>query len=134
MKTTVRESRIRVDSPRARRRQPRPKRVAARRSIRSRVRSTARVFGRRLDDLNRDVELQRKLRAGAPAVALGGALLGIFVNRWFFAIPIGVAGVLLQRPVRKWVPRILWVARVVRGYRAARERVRDAFRTAMTGP
>jgi hypothetical protein len=134
MKSTVRESRIRVDSPRARRRQPRPKRVAARRSVRSRVRSTARGLGRRLGEWERDAELRRKLKAGAPAVALGGALLGIFVNRWFFAIPLGVAGVLLQRPVRKWVPRILWVARVVHGYNVARERIRYSFRRAMAGP
>jgi hypothetical protein len=81
--------------------------------------------------LDRDPELNRKLKAAPPEVAVGGTLLGIFVNRWFLAIPIGVAGYLVQRPVRKWLPRILLIARVVHGFDRARRRVRAAFRAAM---
>ena len=131
MKTMPTESRNRLEGTPPRRRRTRSGRVA-RPSVRSRVRSSARALGRRIDRLDRDPRLNRKVKAAAPAVALGGALLGVFVNRWFLAIPIGVGGYLVQRPLRKWVPRILLVARVIHGFDQARRRVRAAFRAAMT--
>jgi len=130
MKTLPTESRNRLEGAPPRRRRTRNRR-AARPSFRSRIRSSARALARKIDDVERNRDVNRNLRAAAPAVAVGGALLGIFVNRWFLAIPIGVAGYLVQRPVRKWLPRVVLVARVVAAVDRVRQRVRAAFRAAM---
>jgi len=131
MKTLPPESRNRLDGAPPRRRRRTRHRRAARPSVRSRIRSSARAVARKIGGVERNRDWNRSLRAAAPAVAVGGALLGVFVNRWFLAIPIGVAGVLVQRPVRKWLPRIVLVARFVAAVDRVRQRVRAAFRTAM---
>jgi len=130
MKTLPTESRNRLEGAPPRRGRTRNRR-AARPSVRSPIRSSARALARKIDEVERNRDLDRKLRAAAPTVAVGGALLGVFVNRWFLAIPIGVAGYLVQRPVRKWLPRVVLVARVVAAVDRVRQRVRAAFRAAM---
>jgi len=62
--------------------------------------------------------------------AVGGALLGILVSRWFFVLPVGIAAYFAQKPVRRWLPRIVFVGRVIDRVAAFRRRVRSAFRIA----
>src|SRR3954464_13380624 len=53
-------------------------------------------INRRLEELDREWDVERVLEANAASIALLGMGLGASVNRRFFALPAIVAGFLLQ--------------------------------------
>jgi len=58
----------------------------------------------RIEELNREWDIERVLEANAATVALAGAALGMSVNRRWFALPAIVAGFLLQHAIQGWCP------------------------------
>ncbi|MBV8880576.1 MAG: hypothetical protein JO332_11460 [Planctomycetaceae bacterium] len=108
-----------------------------RRARTPRRRSTRRAapsfsLSRKIRAFERTWNRERTVQSVPPTLAVGGALLGIFVHRFFFALPIGVGVYLAQRPLRRWLPRILFVGRVLQRANNFRKRVRTSFRAAVT--
>lgn len=58
----------------------------------------------RLEELDREWDVERVLEANAATVSLTGAMLGIFVNRKWFILPALVSGFLLQHSIQGWCP------------------------------
>ena len=59
---------------------------------------------RRLEELDREWDVERSLEANAASIALLGLGLGAFVDRRFFVLPALVTGFLLQHAVQGWCP------------------------------
>jgi hypothetical protein len=62
------------------------------------------AIDRRLEELDREWDIERTLEANAATVALIGLGLGAFVDRRFYLLPAAVAGFLLQHAVQGWCP------------------------------
>jgi hypothetical protein len=58
----------------------------------------------RLDELDREWDIERLLEANAATACLVGLTLGATVNRKWFALPAVVASFLLQHAVQGWCP------------------------------
>ena len=59
---------------------------------------------RRLDELDREWDIERTLEANAASAVLAGVLLGALVDRRFFLLPAVVGGFLLQHALQGWCP------------------------------
>ena len=64
------------------------------------------AIDQRLQELERERDIERTLEANAATIALVGLGLGAFVNRRFFALPAVVAGFLLQHAIQGWCPPV----------------------------
>jgi hypothetical protein len=80
-------------------------RATQRRILRAGGESKA-ALSRRLEQLDSEWDMERVLETNASALALGGVLLGLFVNRKFFAIPCFVLPFLLQHAIQGWCPPV----------------------------
>jgi hypothetical protein len=105
----------RITSPRSRGRIER----ATRRSLKSTAAKGKSGIDRRLGDLDREWDIERTIEANASTLALAGTLLGIFVHRRFFALPIAVSAFLLQHALQGWCPPVPLLRRL--GFRTAKE-------------
>ena len=76
-------------------------------------------INRRLEELDREWDVERLLEANAASIALLGFGLGAFVDRRFFVLPAMVVGFLLQHAVQGWCPPIPVLRRL--GIRIASE-------------
>jgi hypothetical protein len=76
-------------------------------------------IGRRLEELDREWDVERVVTANAAALALGGVLLGAFVDRRWLALPAAVAALLLQQTIQGWRPPLPLLRRL--GVRTAAE-------------
>ena len=74
---------------------------------------------RRLEELDREWDIERTLEANAATVALVGLGLGTFVDRRFYLLPAAVTGFLLQHAVQGWCPPVPVFRRL--GFRTASE-------------
>jgi hypothetical protein len=61
---------------------------------------------RRLEELDREWDMERALEANASLAALLGLSLGALVDRRFFIFPAIVAGFLLQHALQGWCPPV----------------------------
>jgi hypothetical protein len=59
---------------------------------------------RRLGELDREWDIERKLETNASLLALVGVVLGLGVNRWFLLLPLTVTAFLFQHAVQGWCP------------------------------
>jgi len=59
---------------------------------------------RRLEELDREWDIERALEANAATAVLVGVTLGTTVDRRWFAFPAAVAGFLLQHALQGWCP------------------------------
>jgi hypothetical protein len=82
-------------------------------------------LSRRINDLDREWDIERWLEMNASSLALSGLLLGLFVNRKFFAIPGVVLPFLLLHAVQGWCPPIPFLRRL--GVRTSREIDREKY-------
>ena len=100
-------------------------------NIRQYTLASAEVIERRLEELDREWDIERTLEANAATVVLVGVGLGALVNRKFFAIPAIVGGFLLQHAVQGWCPPLPIMRRM--GVRTVWEieRERSALRAAL---
>src|SRR5437868_11191778 len=64
------------------------------------------AIARRLEDLDREWDIERCLEANASSVSLVGLGLGAFVDRRLFVLPAIVAGFLLQHALQGWCPPV----------------------------
>lgn len=58
----------------------------------------------RLEELDREWDIERTLEANASIAALTGLFLGLTVNRKWLALPVAVTGFLLQHATQGWCP------------------------------
>ncbi len=77
------------------------------------------AIDRRLDELDREWDVERVLEANAAALALAGTALGAFHDRRWLALPAVVTGFLLQHAVQGWCPPVPLFRRL--GIRTAAE-------------
>jgi hypothetical protein len=87
--------------------------------------SGAAAIDRRLQQLDREWDIERCLETGASSLMLAGALLGYRVNRKWFFLSAGVAGFLLQHALRGWCPPVPIFRRL--GVRTSDEINRERF-------
>src|SRR5215207_7523287 len=76
-------------------------------------------LSRRIEDLEREWDIERFLEMNASALALTGVILGLLWNRKFFLIPCLVLPFLFQHAIQGWCPPIPILRR--RGIRTRRE-------------
>jgi hypothetical protein len=92
---------------------------STRRGVQSAARGGPAVLDRKLDDLDREWDVERMIEANASSLALGGTLLGFFLSRWFLLLPAAVTAFLLQHALQGWCPPIPVLRRL--GFRTAKE-------------
>jgi len=80
-------------------------RATQRRVLRAGSESKA-ALSRRLEQLDAEWDMERVLETNASALALGGVLLGLLVNKKFFIIPCFVLPFLLQHALQGWCPPV----------------------------
>src|SRR5690606_6121077 len=73
----------------------------------------------RLDELDREWDIERTLEANASSLAFTGVLLGATVDRRWLALPALVTGFLFQHAVQGWCPPLPILRRL--GFRTAKE-------------
>ena len=81
--------------------------------------SDKRLLDIRLQELDREWDIERILEANAATISLIGLGLGGFVSRRWFVLPTAVAGFLLQHAVQGWCPPVALFRRL--GVRTQRE-------------
>lgn len=77
------------------------------------------VLSRRIEELENEWDIERWLETNASALAFTGVVLGLLVNKKFFAIPCLVLPFLFQHAVQGWCPPIPILRR--NGIRTRRE-------------
>ena len=77
------------------------------------------VIERRLQDLDREWDIERALEANAATATVAGFLLGIFVNRKWHIVPGIVGAFLLQHAIQGWCPPVPVLRRL--GFRTEHE-------------
>jgi hypothetical protein len=60
----------------------------------------------RLEQLDREWDIERAIEANASSLMLIGLVLGIFGNRRFLLLPAAVGGFLLQHALQGWCPPV----------------------------
>ena len=80
-------------------------RATQRRVLRAGGESKA-ALSRRLEQLDSEWDMERVLETNASALALGGVILGLLVNKKFFIIPCFVLPFLLQHALQGWCPPV----------------------------
>jgi hypothetical protein len=118
MKTIVAETRNRVEKHTSRRSRARIEKKT-RVNVQARAQGNRSSIRERLRDLDREWDIERVIEANSSSLALGGTLLGLFVNRWFFVLPLAVTTFLLQHAIQGWCPPVPLLRRL--GYRTPRE-------------
>jgi uncharacterized protein (TIGR01244 family) len=82
-------------------------------------------IGRRIEELDREWDIERVLEANAATLALGGVLLGAFVDRRWLVLPAAVTAFLLQHAIQGWCPPVPVFRRL--GIRTAAEIDRERY-------
>lgn len=68
--------------------------------------ATPQAIEKRLQQLDREWDIERALEANAAAVSLMGLWAGANVDRRYYAVPAMVAGFLLQHALNGWCPPV----------------------------
>lgn len=74
---------------------------------------------RRLEELDREWDIERALEANAATVALSGCILGMAKHRAWFLVPTAVSAFLLQHALQGWCPPLGLLRRM--GFRTSDE-------------
>ena len=77
------------------------------------------VITRRIGELDEEWDIERWLEVNASALAFTGTILGLLVNKKFFAIPCIVLPFLFQHAIQGWCPPVPFLRR--KGVRTRRE-------------
>lgn len=81
-------------------------REQTRKNIAEYAQASSEEIAARLDELDREWDIERTLEANAATLALGGLLLGATTNRKWYIFPGVIAAFLLQHSVQGWCPPI----------------------------
>lgn len=76
-------------------------------------------MGWRINQLDREWDVERMIEANAATLALIGLVLGLLVTPWFLLLPALVASFLLQHALQGWCPPVPIFRRL--GFRTRRE-------------
>jgi hypothetical protein len=76
------------------------------RSIRFYSTQPPEVITRRIEELDREWDMERRLETNAATLALSGALLGTVVSKKWFLLTVGVLGFLIQHATTGWCPPV----------------------------
>lgn len=79
----------------------------------------------RLEELDREWDIERTLEANAAAVSVASVVLGTFVSRKWLFLPAVVGGFLMQHAVQGWCPPLPAFRRM--GVRTQTEIERERF-------
>ena len=79
----------------------------------------------RLEELDREWDIERVLEANASGLMIAGVLLGTTMHRRWYALSAGVAGFLLQHALQGWCPPLPLLRRL--GVRTAEEINRERY-------
>lgn len=82
-------------------------------------------IAQRLEELEREWDIERTLQANAAGASLAGLALAITLDRRWLALPVGVAAFLLQHAVQGWCPPLPVFRRL--GVRTAAEIARERY-------
>lgn len=74
---------------------------------------------RRLDELDKEWDIERAIELNASSLILAGTLLGLSVNKRFLVVPAVVSAFLVQHAVQGWCPPVPILRRL--GFRTERE-------------
>ena len=86
----------------------------------SRYRGATRAeIERRLEELDREWDIERAIEANAATVVLAGLTLGAFVDRRFLVLPAAASLFLLQHSAQGWCPPVPILRRL--GFRTPQE-------------
>lgn len=64
------------------------------------------AIGRRLEELDREWDIERVLEANAASITVLGVFLGATADRRWFYLPAVIGGFLLQHAVQGWCPPV----------------------------
>ncbi len=95
------------------------------RSVRLHARAERDLIAARLEELDREWDMERTLETNAAGAALGGLVLGTLFRRRWFALPFVVAGFLMQHAIQGWCPPVVLLRR--RGVRTRKEIERERY-------
>lgn len=79
----------------------------------------------RLEELDREWDIERTLEANASSLVVLGTLLGAFASPWFYWIPFLVGGFLLQHALQGWCPPVRLFRRL--GFRTHAEIATEVY-------
>ncbi len=77
------------------------------------------LIPRRLEELDREWDIERTLETNASTLIVTGSVLGFLVSKKFFAIPLVVGSFLLQHALQGWCPPLPILRKL--GHRTADE-------------
>ncbi|WP_292934113.1 hypothetical protein [Noviherbaspirillum sp.] len=80
---------------------------------------------RRMEELDREWDIERALEVNASTLALSGLALGVSVNRRWLALPAVVLAFLFQHGVQGWCPPLPVLRRL--GFRTRNEIDREKY-------
>jgi hypothetical protein len=95
------------------------------RNIRYYATQPEQVISARIDELDREWDMERLLETNASALALTGVLFGIVSSRKWFLLSSGVLGFLMQHAIKGWCPPVPVFRRM--GFRTRGEIDREKF-------
>lgn len=85
----------------------------------ARIGSRPEAIERRLRELDQEWDVERAIQANAATLMVVGSILGLTVDRRFFALPMAVSVFLLQHALQGWCPPLPLLRRL--GFRTERE-------------
>jgi hypothetical protein len=94
-------------------------------NIRRYANSSPEVIQRRIEELDKEWDIERTLEAKASTLALTGLLLGVTVNRKWLLLPTVVLSFLLQHSIQGWCPPLPLLRRL--GVRTRSEIDREKY-------
>src|SRR5512138_574076 len=83
------------------------------------------MISQRLDELDREWDMERTLEANAASITLAGLVFGKIVNRAWYLLPVVVGGFLLQHAIQGFCPPVPFFRR--RGVRTRKEIERERY-------
>jgi hypothetical protein len=94
-------------------------------SVRFHASQPTEVISRRIEELEREWDIERTLETNAATLALTGAFMGLTSGRKWFLLTLTVTGFLLQHAVSGWCPPVPVFRRL--GFRTRSEIDREKF-------
>ena len=83
------------------------------------------LISRRLNKLDREWDIDRRLETAAPIIMIVGLLMGAFASRWWLIVPLVPAAFLLLRVTLGWLPPLPVARRF--GVRTRKEIERERY-------
>jgi hypothetical protein len=83
------------------------------------------LIASRIEQLDREWDIERLLETNAASIALGGIILGTVSSRKWFLVPAVVATFLLQHAIQGWCPPVTALRRF--GVRTRKEIERERY-------